>query len=144
MPTTHASEGFPLATGRTEATVSTGFITVFDLDEREGGAGPRMTTPTDERMAVRMVSAPVLLPVLRVQIEEAGDGDLGEELRRRDVLGRAADLGSGLALRDPEGVVDDGRREDLHGDGVGVGGVEAVEGEYLLEVAEHPLAAPAI
>ena len=83
-------------------------------------------------------------PLLSMQIEIGGRGDLGEELRRREPLGRPPDLRRAVALRHPQGVVDDRGGVDLHGDRIGIGGVQAIEIEHFLEIEEHPLDAPAV
>ena len=73
-------------------------------------------------MPVGMAPAPLSLPRLGVEIEEAGHGDLGEQLGRRQLLRRAAEWRGRVALGHPQGVVDDDGGIDLHGDGMGLAG----------------------
>src|SRR6266851_1416495 len=133
----------PVTTGGTEATRATVVIAALHVQSPERRAAPARPVGDHAEVVPGMPLAPVALPLLRVQVQKRGGDHLGVELGRREVLGGHAHLGGAVALRDAQGVVDERRRVDLHGDRIGVGRVEAIEVEDLLEVEEHPLDPPA-
>jgi len=81
-------------------------------------------------------------PQLEEGIRLTGGRHLREELGGRDRLrGDAGGLGH-LALGHPERGVDQPRGVALHGHGIGVGQVDPVEVQDLLEIEVHPLDGP--
>jgi hypothetical protein len=88
------------------------------------------------QVGARPTAMELARPLLFLQMEMTGHGELGEELGRRDVLRRPAESRRGLALGHAHAVVHDGGGVDLHGHGVGVGDVDAAEVEHFLEIEE--------
>ena len=100
---------------------------VFDRQELRRRSDPAPTAADETEMQVAGPRANLAFPLLPMEVEIGGRGDLGVDLRRRQLLRRPADLRRPLALGDPQGVVDDRGGVDLHGDRIRIGGVQAIE-----------------
>ena len=123
-------ERFPVAPRSTEPSFPTLLRPALNVNRRQRGVDP--AAPTDEvRMSGRAVASELPFPLLLLQVEMASDRESRKELGGRNLLGGHADVRGALALGDPHGVVDDGRRINLHGDRIRIGCVEAVEIEHL-------------
>src|ERR1700757_2073034 len=126
----------------TETALSTVLVALLDVHGPGGRPMPSKSSGDETEMKMWVLARPLTLPLLLVHVQERGRDDLGVELGGRDRLRRHPDLRRALPLGHPQRVVDNGRGVDLHGHGVGVGRVETVEVEHLLEVIKHPLDAP--
>src|SRR5439155_22517600 len=101
------SERLPVTARGTEPARATVVGSVCDLHGLRCRSDPA-TAAADETEIQATIAGPNLaFPLLPMQIEIGGRGDLGEELRRREPLGRPPDLRRAVALRHPQGVVDD-------------------------------------
>src|ERR1700674_3326687 len=103
------TERFPVAACGAEAAPASDVASMLDAHRSRLRARPSMATPADDdvRMRVGVLPLPLAFPLLGVEIEKTGDGDLRKQLRRRQFFGRQVQLRRGLALGDPQGVVDD-------------------------------------
>src|SRR2546422_10864711 len=114
------SERLPVTARGTEPARATVVGSVFDLHGLRCRSDPA-TAAADETEMQAAVSRPNLaFPLLPMQVEVGGRGDLGVEFRRRQLLRRPPDLRRALALGHPQSVVDDRRGVDLHGPALGL------------------------
>src|SRR6058998_1942035 len=90
------SERLPVTARGTEPARATVVGSVFDLHGLRCRSDPA-TAAADETEMQAAVSRPNLaFPLLPMQVEIGGRGDLGVELRRRELLRRAARRGFGV------------------------------------------------
>jgi hypothetical protein len=138
-------KGFPVAPRGTEPPPSAWAGAGLDVKRRHRDTGPALRAPVDHAQpAARVESAHAVFPLLGRHVGLAGRGHLGEELGRRDLFGLDPGGGRDFALGHPQGVIHDPRRIDLHGHGVGIGGVDAVQIQDFLEIEVHALNAPTV
>src|SRR4029453_19673670 len=117
-------ERLPVAPRGTEPARATVVTAGFTLRGLWGRPDPAPAAADESQMEATIPGPNLAFPLLSMQIEIGGRSDLGEELRRREPLGGPPDVRRAVALRHPQGIVDDRGGVDLHGDRIGVGGVQ--------------------
>lgn len=138
------NERFPVASCGTVATLPASSVAAFDADGREGDTGPALGAPVRQPQARARIEPPdVVDHRLADHVAVAGRRELRVELRGRDLFGLDPGRLGHLTLRHAHGVVHKPRGVDLHGHGVRVGRVDAVEIQHFLEIEIHALNASA-
>src|SRR5207247_8668732 len=92
------SERLPVTARGTEPARATVVGSVFDLHRLWRRPDPATAAADEAEMQVAVSHPNLALPLLPMQVEVGGGGDLGIELRRRELLRRPSDLRGALAL----------------------------------------------
>src|SRR2546425_11763892 len=96
------SERLPVTARGTEPARATVVGSVFDLHGLRCRPDPATAAADETEMQAAVPGPNLAFPLLPMQVEVGGRGDLGVELRRRELLRRPPDLRRALALGHPQ------------------------------------------
>src|SRR2546422_8714332 len=101
------SERLPVTARGTEPARATVVGSVFDLHGLRCRSDPATAAADETEMQAAESRPNLAFPLLPMQVEIGGRGDLGAELRRREVLRRPPDWRRSLRLGHPRTSLDD-------------------------------------